>query len=239
MAADGNPRMAIGRSEKPDSFAAGKDAAMRARKIGKLTQPSLALIFCTGKHDPSRLRERVRGVIGGACKLVGGDAVGVIAREAASYGGYEVGAALLELDGIALDAVSEDCPGAEARAGELPGQKPASAGATAPENGGTAAPMPRADVERLWGPSSRRPCTTALPHCSAGGAGRRGDGEIVPPIFRGWPFGVLAKRNRRRSASVRTAGPLSGRDRRGKSPRCCCRWCCARRCRVSCRASPR
>ena len=134
-AAAGNEKAGVGRSEKPDSFAAGKEAATRAMDGGKLTRPSLALLFCTGKHDPARLREGVREVIGGACALVGGYAVGVITREAASYDGYEVGVALLEGDGIEIDTFSEEgLPGAEARVGESLGRKLADAGANAGSN---------------------------------------------------------------------------------------------------------
>lgn len=130
-----NCQAGVGRSEKHDSWEAGKEAATRAREDGKIARPVLALLFCTGRHDAVRLRDGVREVIGGACPLVGGYAVGIITREAASYDGYEVGVALLAGDGIEAEAFAEvGLPGAEARVGELLGQKLAAAGADGDSN---------------------------------------------------------------------------------------------------------
>lgn len=135
MSSKSHARAGAGRSENHDSFAAGREAASRAKEDGKLTGPQLALIFCTGKHDAVRLRAGVRDVVGERCQLVGGFAVGIITCAAASYDGYEVGVALLEGDGIDIDAFAETgLPGAEVQVGELLGRKLAAAGLTAESN---------------------------------------------------------------------------------------------------------
>ena len=73
-------------------------------------------------------RDGVREVVGAHCKIVGGFAVGIITREAASYDGYEVGVALIEGTGFEFDTFTESgLPGAEGEVGELLGQRLAAA----------------------------------------------------------------------------------------------------------------
>ena len=125
------PVSGVGRSELSDSFAAGQEAAQRATENGRIATPCLALIFCTGKHDAVRFRDGVRDVIGPACMLVGGFAVGIITADAASYDGYECGVALLAGDGISADAFAEaGLREDEMQVGEALGRKLSAAGIT-------------------------------------------------------------------------------------------------------------
>jgi hypothetical protein len=125
------PVSGVERSELSDSFAAGQEAARRATANGRIVNPCLALIFCTGKHDPVRFRDGVRDVIGPACTLVGGFAVGIITADAASYDGYECGVALLAGDGISADAFAETgLREGEIQVGEALGRKLSAAGIT-------------------------------------------------------------------------------------------------------------
>jgi len=125
------PVSGVGRSELSDSFAAGQEAAGRATANGRIVNPCLALIFCTGKHDALRFRDGVRDVIGPVCTLVGGFAVGIITADAASYDGYECGVALLAGDGISADAFAETgLREGEMQVGEALGRKLSAAGIT-------------------------------------------------------------------------------------------------------------
>jgi hypothetical protein len=59
------------------------------RAIGA-AQPSLLVVFCGGKHAPDAVLQGFRDAYPTA-PVVGGSAAGVIAREAASYSGLEIG----------------------------------------------------------------------------------------------------------------------------------------------------
>lgn len=124
-------RAGVGRSENENSYEAGREAATRAA----LENPRLALLFCTGRHEPKPFRDGVRSVVGTECRLVGGFTVGIITRDAASYDGYEVGVALLSGDNLAVEAFCEvGIQGNEAKLGEALGARLAAAGASTESN---------------------------------------------------------------------------------------------------------
>jgi hypothetical protein len=92
-------RAAVGYSEITSSHEAGAEAAQLA--LGRLDgqKPDVVLLFGTAKHDPARLREGVRSVVGPEPPLFGGAAVGVITNERMGYDGYQFGVALLSSPG--------------------------------------------------------------------------------------------------------------------------------------------
>ncbi len=124
-------RAGVGRSEKEDSYEAGKEAALEAG----IESPGLALVFCTGRHDPEKFRDGIRSVVGPDCRIVGGYTVGIITRDAASYDGYEAGVALIGGDNLKVDAFAEvGIQGGESRLGEALGSRLSAAGAVSDTN---------------------------------------------------------------------------------------------------------
>lgn len=114
--------------EIQDSFAAGAAAAKQAVEKGKITRPLFALLFSTSRHDPHKLREGVRSVLGPACRLFGGYAVGVITHDHLSYDGHEVGIAVVQSDTARLNAFLESpLPGNELEIGRKLGRRMAAA----------------------------------------------------------------------------------------------------------------
>lgn len=117
-------RSGVGRSENPNSYDAGRQAAQQAMTGGGHSAPELALLFCTSRHEPAKVRDGVRSVIGPSCTLAGGYTVGIITHASASYDGHEVGVALLE--GPALSTtlhVEQGLAGREDSVGEALGRK--------------------------------------------------------------------------------------------------------------------
>ncbi|MCE5272697.1 FIST C-terminal domain-containing protein [bacterium] len=87
----------IGYSELKDSLAAGQEAA-RGALADRDGQPgSLALAFCTGRHDPQACLEGIRSELGDT-PVLGGAAIGIITAGRLGYEGYQVGIAVLPAD---------------------------------------------------------------------------------------------------------------------------------------------
>src|SRR5215468_6218940 len=131
-------RTGVGYSEQTDSAEAGWEAARQAilRTGGAC---DLALLFATSRHDPARLRDAVRSVIGERTRLVGGYAFGVLTGDRLGYNGSQVGVAVLSSDDIRFDVVSTgDLDRGERAAGLRLGAAAARGGAAA-EHGHTAA----------------------------------------------------------------------------------------------------
>lgn len=88
----------IGYSEQRDSFKAGGEAASAA--LDRLGGPtgSLALAFCTGRHDSRECFNGIRSALGESIPVIGGSAIGLITAEHLGYEGHQVGVALLPAD---------------------------------------------------------------------------------------------------------------------------------------------
>lgn len=100
-------QVGIGFSENPDSEQAGMEIARAAAdKLGD-KGCDLAIMYSTSKHDPAKLRDGVRSVIGPSSRLIGGYAVGVITNDQLGYEGYQVGLAALSSDSINIDMFIE------------------------------------------------------------------------------------------------------------------------------------
>ena len=103
-------QVGVGYSEQQDSHAAGVEAARRAMSQAGMPsdgRAAFALLFSTGRHNPHKLRDGVREVLGSTCRLYGGYAVGIITHDSLSYDGYEVGIAVFASDTMKLDALLE------------------------------------------------------------------------------------------------------------------------------------
>jgi hypothetical protein len=98
-------RAGVGFSERTDSADAGREAARQAlaRSGGEC---DLALLFATSRHDPARLSDAVRSVIGEHARLVGGRAFGVITGDHLGYNGAQVGVAAFSSDDVRFDVAS-------------------------------------------------------------------------------------------------------------------------------------
>lgn len=64
-------QVGVGYSEHPKFHEAGAEAARAALEDAALTSCNLVLLFGTEKHDPERLRDGVREVVGSAPRLIG------------------------------------------------------------------------------------------------------------------------------------------------------------------------
>lgn len=114
----------VGFSENPSSRHAGTEAARAARAQCGSASPDLVLSFATAKHDPERLVEGIRAVVGEEAQLLGGAAGGVITNDHLGYEGYEVGVAVLSSDTITADLfVEPDLVGREYEAGRRLGEQ--------------------------------------------------------------------------------------------------------------------
>jgi hypothetical protein len=97
-------QVGIGFSSRSQSALAGEEAAKSAlSKLGG-NKPIAAIVHATLKHDAQAISETIRRVVG-EIPLYGGSGFGVITSDAVSYGGSEVGVALLSAsEGMQLDA---------------------------------------------------------------------------------------------------------------------------------------
>ncbi len=118
----------VGFSELSDSRAAGIAAAKAAITSGGIERGDFALLFSTGKHQPQRLLDGVREVLGTGCAIHGGYGVGIITRDHLSYDGHEVGIAVVSSDTVKLHAfVETDLANQEEATGQKLGAKIAAA----------------------------------------------------------------------------------------------------------------
>jgi hypothetical protein len=100
-------RVGIGFSENPDSTAAGAEIARAATDALGGDACDLAIMYSTSRHDPTKLRDGVRSIIGPESRLIGGYAVGVITNDQLAYEGYQVGLAALSSDSLNIDMFIE------------------------------------------------------------------------------------------------------------------------------------
>ena len=81
----------VGYSELTDSAEAGKAVASQACSEAGLSEPALALVFGTARHDEEQLFQGAGQALGGQCRLIGGQSVGIVTQEELSYDGFETG----------------------------------------------------------------------------------------------------------------------------------------------------
>lgn len=97
----------VGFSENPKSRDAGVEAASAAMAQAGVSRCNLAIMYSTAKHDPVRLSDGVRSVIGPTARLIGGYAVGIITKDKLGYEGYQVGVAVMSSDSVKVDMFIE------------------------------------------------------------------------------------------------------------------------------------
>lgn len=113
----------VGFSEDSNSFEAGAEAA-RAAMAESGPRCALAIVFTTSKHDPARLRDGVRSVIGPKARLIGGWAVGIITKDRLGYSGFQVGVATFSSDSMKADLfIERGLPDREAEVGRALGSQ--------------------------------------------------------------------------------------------------------------------
>ncbi|MDR1613107.1 MAG: FIST C-terminal domain-containing protein [Planctomycetota bacterium] len=119
-------QVSVGYSENPDVMAAAREVVEDAMGKGDASRPcDVALLFSTSRHDPAPLGEAVAAGIGGAPRIVGGGAIGVMSNDRFGYAGDQVGLAMFWLSGdasceiVAHDGMKED----ERKAGAELGRK--------------------------------------------------------------------------------------------------------------------
>lgn len=101
-------QVGVGYSESSDTLYAGREAAVKALRNAKRTDPcDLAMLFSTSVHDPHVLRGAVSGVIGSSVPIVGGGAVGAISNDEFGYAGDQVIMAAMWLEGAGCEIISE------------------------------------------------------------------------------------------------------------------------------------
>ena len=88
----------VGYSEKIDSVEAGTEAARAAMEQLGSASCDLAMLFSTSRHDPKKLAQAVRSVIGKKTKLIGGYAIGIVTADHLGYDGFQVGVAVIRSD---------------------------------------------------------------------------------------------------------------------------------------------
>lgn len=93
----------VGHSEKTNSFDAGREAAAAAMTHAGIGRCDLGMLFCSAPHDPIRLRDGVRSVIGNKARLFGTSAPGVITNDYLGYNGYQFGIAVVSSDSATFD----------------------------------------------------------------------------------------------------------------------------------------
>ncbi len=100
-------RVGIGSSENPSSYEASREAATLAWERLGSSGCDLVVLFATGKHDPTAVRDGLRSVVGRIAKIIGGSTAGIITNDALGYGPSHVGVALLSSDSMRCDLFIE------------------------------------------------------------------------------------------------------------------------------------
>lgn len=96
----------VGFSIKTNSWEAGVEAASLAIQAAAVHEISLALIFCSGKHDPRQFLDGVRSVTGNT-PVLGGAAMGIFTGNQLSYEGYEANVSVFYSDEIFFNLYSQ------------------------------------------------------------------------------------------------------------------------------------
>jgi hypothetical protein len=90
----GQDLIGVGRSNNPDPWEAGAEAAGRAADmLSHAEVPAWALLFCGGKHDPAAVLTGLRRAVG-PLPVVGGSAAGAVTSAGFGYSGFEVAVGL-------------------------------------------------------------------------------------------------------------------------------------------------
>jgi diguanylate cyclase (GGDEF)-like protein len=102
-------RVGVGYSDDPDSASAGTLAVRAAvENSARRDACDVVLLFGTARHDMERLCAAAAAEAGGAARIYGGGAVGIITNDAFGYAGDQVGAACVWLDGSDWRALVDD-----------------------------------------------------------------------------------------------------------------------------------
>lgn len=96
----------VGFSNKTDSFLSGYEAAEKACREGKITNPAFSIAFCSGKHDPKQFLAGIRSITGEAL-VVGGAAVGVFTNNDLAYEGFEGSVTVFASDKISFEVFKQ------------------------------------------------------------------------------------------------------------------------------------
>jgi len=116
--------MGVGFSQNPSSEDCGREAARLAFERAGVSRCDLAILYSTSKHDPVRLRDGVRSVIGPDARLIGGYSNGIITSHELGYDGYQVGVAVMTSDSVKVDMfIEKGLPGNERNVGRGLGEQ--------------------------------------------------------------------------------------------------------------------
>ena len=100
-------RAGVGRSEKTNSVEAATEAASAAVSQMGGGRTDLVIVYNTAKHDAKQVHQGLRSVVGPKARIVGGASMGIITAQKVSYGGYELGVAVLGSDTMKVDTFIE------------------------------------------------------------------------------------------------------------------------------------
>lgn len=117
-------RAGVGFSRNSDSRQNGVEAAKRALAEAGIDGADFVMLFTTGKHDPVKIRDGVRSVVGPKAKLIGGYSMGIITRDQLSYDGFETGLLVVKSDDAFFETFIETgLVGNEEKVGEALGKQ--------------------------------------------------------------------------------------------------------------------
>lgn len=98
----------VGYSDHPDSILASRGAVQTALAHSGRSDPcDVTLLFCTARHEPKTVRREAARLVGRDCLIFGGGATGIITNDHFGYGGDQVGAACIWLDGTEFRSFCE------------------------------------------------------------------------------------------------------------------------------------
>jgi hypothetical protein len=100
-------KVGISQSEDRNASFAGQQAAKQALSNGSITKPSLVIAFCFGETNAEDFYQGVRTAVGPDVPIVGGQAIGVITNDLASYEGSPSAVAVLEDETLSFAVQSQ------------------------------------------------------------------------------------------------------------------------------------
>ena len=98
-------KVSVGVADHPEAARAGRTAVTQALHDAPDRAPDCALLFATSRHDPAELYAAVHAALPAPVPVYGGYAVGIISESTLGYDGFQVGIALIWLDGANLDVL--------------------------------------------------------------------------------------------------------------------------------------
>ena len=111
-------KVTVGVADHPQAVRVARLAVEQAQLGAPPGPPDCALLFSTSRHDPAELLAALRAALPGDIPVYGGFAVGIIAAGMLAYDGFQVGIALMWLNGATLDVlVGRGLNGREAEVG--------------------------------------------------------------------------------------------------------------------------